>query len=147
MRVPRTIAAITALLLISLPAWATSQLRQIGMVNVPGSPGFGELAFAKGMLVMTHPAASAVDVFDPSRRRVVAQITGLQSPRGIAVDEQNGRIYVADAGSNSIAVISTDTWKSLTASRCKGLRINCCSTMVAKCIGATPREARFRCSI
>ena len=111
MRVPRTIVAIAALLLISLPAWATSQLRQIGMVNVPGSPGFGELAFAKGMLVMTHPAASAVDVFDPSRRRVVAQITGLQSPRGIAVDEQNGRVYVADAGSNSIAVISTDTWK------------------------------------
>ncbi len=78
---------------------------------MPGSPGFGELAFAKGMLVMTHTAASAVDIFDPSRRRIVAQIAGLQSPRGIAVDEQNGKVYVADAGSNSIAVISTDSWK------------------------------------
>ncbi len=111
MRVPRTIVAIAALLLISLSAWAASQLRQIGMVNLPGSPGFGELAFAKGMLVMTHPAASAVDVFDPAKRRIVAQITGLQSPRGIAVDEPNGKVYVADVGSNSIAVISTDTWK------------------------------------
>ncbi len=111
MRVPRTIATITAFLLVSLSAWSASQLRQIGMANLPGSPGFGELAFAKGMLVMTHTAASAVDIFDPSRRRIVAQITGLQSPRGIAVDEQNGKIYVADAGSNSIAVISTDTWK------------------------------------
>ncbi len=111
MRVPRTIAAITAFLLVSLSAWAASQLRQIGMVNLPGSPGFGELAFAKGMLVMTHTAASAVDVFDPTKRRIIAQIAGLQSPRGIAVDEQNSKVYVADAGSNSIAVISTDTWK------------------------------------
>ncbi len=111
MRVPRTIITIAAISLISLSAWAASQLRQIGMVNLPGSPGFGELAFAKGMLVMTHTAASAVDIFDPTRRRVVAQITGLQSPRGIAVDEQDSKVYVADAGSNSIAVISTDTWK------------------------------------
>ncbi len=111
MRVPRTITTIAALLLLGLSAWGASQLRQIGMVNLPGSPGFGEVAFAKGMLVMTHPAASAVDVFSPTRRRTVAQITSLQSPRGIAVDDQNGKVYVADAGSNSIAVISTDTWK------------------------------------
>jgi YVTN family beta-propeller protein len=111
MRVARNIISIIVLLLISISAWAASQLRQIGMVNLPGSPGFGELAFAKGMLVMTHTAASAVDVLDSSKRRIVAQIAGLQSPRGVAVDEQNGKVYVADAGSNSIAVISTDTWK------------------------------------
>jgi YVTN family beta-propeller protein len=111
MRVPRSLIAITVLLLTLPSTWAASQLRQIGMVNVPGAPGFGELAFAKGMLVMTHPAAATVDVFNPTRRRLVAQITGLQSPRGIAVDEQNGKVYVADAGNNSIAVISTDTWK------------------------------------
>jgi YVTN family beta-propeller protein len=111
MRVPRIIVVIAALLLSIMPAWSASQLRQIGMVNLPGSPGFGELAFAKGMLVMTHPAASAVDVFNPMRRRIVAQISGLRSPRGIAVDEQNGRVYIADAGNDSIAVISTDTWK------------------------------------
>ena len=110
MRVLRFILAIALLMSGSL-AWPASQLRQIGMVNLPGSPGFGELAFAKGMLVMTRPAASAVDVFDPTRRRMIAEIAGLQSPRGIAVDEQNSRVYVADAGSNSIAVISTDTWK------------------------------------
>ena len=88
-----------------------SDLRQIGMVNIPGAPGFGQVAFVNGMLVMTHPGASAVDIFDPVRRRIVAQITGLQSPRGIAVDEQGGRIYVADHGANAIAVIGTDGWK------------------------------------
>jgi YVTN family beta-propeller protein len=111
MRVPRTVLAIAVLLLALPSVWAASELRQIGMVNLPGSPGFGEVAFAKGMLVMTHPAASAVDVFNPARRRIVAQISGLQSPRGIAVDEQNDKVYIADAGNNSIAVISTDTWK------------------------------------
>jgi YVTN family beta-propeller protein len=111
MRVPHSIVAVIALLLSLSSALAASQLRQIGMVSLPGSPGFGEVAFAGGMLVMTHPAASTVDVFNPARRRMVAQISGLQSPRGIAVDEQNRKVYVADAGNNSIAVISTDTWK------------------------------------
>jgi YVTN family beta-propeller protein len=78
---------------------------------VPGSPGFGELAFANGMLLITRPRGSSVDVFDPVRRHVVTQITGVQSPRDIAVDEQGGKIYVADHGSNSIAIVALDTWK------------------------------------
>jgi YVTN family beta-propeller protein len=87
------------------------QLRQLGMASVAGPPGFSDVAFAKGMFLLSHPAASCVDVFDPAKRRVVAQITGLMSPRGIAVDEQNGKIYVADSAKDAIAVIDTDTWK------------------------------------
>jgi YVTN family beta-propeller protein len=109
MRVPRFIFA--TLLLCASTLLPAADLRQIGMVNVPGAPGFGELAFCNNMLLMTHPGASAIDVFDPAKRRVVAQITGLQSPRGIAVDEQGGRVYVADHGSKSITVISADGWK------------------------------------
>jgi YVTN family beta-propeller protein len=113
MRVPRILTTIvTALaLLASLSAQSSRQLNQLGMIDVPGRPGFDQLAFAKGMLLMTHTSASTVDVFDPVRRRVVAQVTGVQSPRGIAVDEPSGKVYVADAGSNSIAVIATDNWK------------------------------------
>ena len=88
-----------------------SDLRQIGLVNLPGSPGFGQLAFADGMLLLPHTGASAVDVFDPVRRRTVAQITGLQSPRAVVADDQAGKVYVADHGSNSIAVITIDGWK------------------------------------
>ncbi len=80
------------------------------MIDVPGAPGFDSLAFAKGMLLMTHTSGS-LDVFDPTRRRLVAQITGLQTPRGIAVDEANGKVYVANSGGNSIAVITTADWK------------------------------------
>ena len=90
---------------------SASDLRQIGMVNLPGSPGFGDSALANGMVLLTHPGASAVDVFDPAKRRVIAQITGLQSPRSIAVDDQGGKVYVADHNSNSIAVVSTNGWK------------------------------------
>src|SRR5260370_156080 len=109
MRVPRILVP---LLLACASCLANaSDLRQIGMVNLSGAPGFGEVAFANGMLLLTHPAASSVEVFDPVRRRVVARITGLQSPRAIAVDGKGGRIYVADHGSNSIAVVATDGWK------------------------------------
>lgn len=108
MRVP---CLILSMLLFCGPLFAASDLRQIGMVNVPGAPGFVDLAFCNGLLLMTHPGASAVDVYDVGHRRVIAQVTGLPSPRGIAVDEQGGRVYVADHDSKSIAVISTDGWK------------------------------------
>jgi DNA-binding beta-propeller fold protein YncE len=86
-------------------------LRQIGMVDIPGSPGFDALAIANGKVLLAHTAASSLDVVDPSKRRVVAQIINLRSPRGIAVDQKNGKIYVAQAASNSIAVINFEGWQ------------------------------------
>jgi YVTN family beta-propeller protein len=104
---------ILAFLLLGSSLWAASDLRQIGMVNIPGSPGFTEMAFANGMVVITHTGASTVDIFDPVHRRVVAQITGLQSPRGLAVDEQAGKVYIADHSSNAITIVSFDGWKAV----------------------------------
>lgn len=112
-RFSRWISALTFALVCAAAAFAQSapQLRQIGMVDVPGSPGFDQVAFAKGLLLMTHTSASALDVVDPAKRRVVAQVVNLQSPRGIAVDERNGKVYIAQEGNNSIAVISFDGWQ------------------------------------
>jgi hypothetical protein len=123
---------LAALLLIAVPGLCSSELRQIGMVSIPGAPGFGELAFANGMLVMPHAGSSTVDVFDPVRRRVVAQISGLQSPRGVAVDEANGRVFVADHGNNSIAI----------RFRFRDRPTRCCS-MAASCTGLTPTTVPF----
>jgi YVTN family beta-propeller protein len=81
------------------------------MVDIPGSPGFDQMAIANGKLLLVHTAASSLDIVDPARRRVVAQVVNLQSPRGIAVDQQNRKIYVAQADNNSIAVISFDGWQ------------------------------------
>lgn len=112
MRIFRRLSLTLVLLLTAAFAVADQpQLRQLGMVEIPGQPGIDQMAFARGMLIITHPGASAVDIFDPTRRRVVAQIKGLQSPEAIAVDEQGGTVYVADAGANSIAIISIDGWR------------------------------------
>lgn len=81
------------------------------MVDIPGSPGFDTLAVVNGKLLLAHTAASSLDVVDPAKRRVVAQIINLQSPRGIAVDQTNRKIYVAQAGNNSIAVINFEGWQ------------------------------------
>jgi YVTN family beta-propeller protein len=88
----------------------TSSLRQLAMVYIPGNPGFQAVAFVDGHLIISHSGDSTVDIFNVKMRRVDARIK-IERPRGIAVDEKGGRVYVADAGANNIAVISTRTWK------------------------------------
>src|SRR5437588_1933800 len=88
-----------------------AKLRQIALLEIPGRPGFETLAFAKGYLVMAHDGASTVDIFDPAKRRFIAQISGIVSARGVAVDDANGRVYIADAGTNSIDVVNSSNWR------------------------------------
>jgi DNA-binding beta-propeller fold protein YncE len=97
------------LLLFAVPSFGV-KLREIALLDVPGRPGFETLAFAKGYLVMAHNGASTVDIFDPAKRRFVAQISGIVSARGVAVDDAAGRAYIADAGTNSIDVVNTTNW-------------------------------------
>ena len=89
----------------------TGQLRPVAILDIPGRPGFDEVAFAGGKLVMTHAGANAVDIFDPGRRRLYARVQNMSQPRGIAVDEQGARIFIANAGNNTITVISTEDWQ------------------------------------
>jgi hypothetical protein len=107
MRSPLLLALIAALI---LPFQASgAALRQVAIVDLPGRPGFDDLAIARGNLVMTHSGAGSVDVFDQAKRRVVAHIEGIEGPRGIAVDETAGRVYVGSPG--RISVIDANTWK------------------------------------
>ena len=99
------------LLLVLLTYASTAQLRQIAMVDIPGQPGFDCMVFAGNYLVIAHRGANAVDIFDPRLRRLKAQITGMSDPRGIAVDATTGRVYIANAGNNSLAVLSSTDWK------------------------------------
>jgi YVTN family beta-propeller protein len=89
----------------------TEQLRQVAIVDLPGRPGFDEVAFANGMLVITHEGANTLDVFDPAKRRVVAQVADMAGPHGLAVNPRARKLYVANADTKSIAVISTRDWK------------------------------------
>lgn len=109
MRFPRTILFLLAPALLTVASAA--QLRQVAIVDIPGQPGFDTMVWAAGKLVIAHPATNTLDVFDPLKRRVVAQVKDLASPRGLAVDEKNGRVYVANADGNALAVISTKGWR------------------------------------
>lgn len=85
-------------------------MRRVAMVEIPGRPGFDGVALAGGDLLMMHPAANTVDVFNVTKRRVTAQIKDMNGASGIAVDQKAGKVYVANTAGNDIAVISTKDW-------------------------------------
>lgn len=92
-------------------ATTPAKLRQVGMVDLPGQPGFNEVAMANGQVVISRPATNTIEIFSPVKRRVIARISQVDGPRGIAVDDDGARVYVALSGSNSIAVINSHNWQ------------------------------------
>lgn len=86
-------------------------LRQVAIVDLPGDPGFNGVAMAAGNLVISRPTTNTIEIFSPVKRRVVARISQVQGPRGIAVDDEGARVYVALSGSNSVAVINSHNWQ------------------------------------
>jgi DNA-binding beta-propeller fold protein YncE len=85
-------------------------MRRVAMIDIPGRPGFDGVAMSNGNLVMTHPAASTVDVFNLTKRRVVAQVKDMKGANGIVVDDKAGKAYIANSDANEIAVVSTKDW-------------------------------------
>src|SRR5215471_7004711 len=92
-------------------AGSVTKLRQVGIVDLPGDPGFNQVAMANGQVVITRPATNTIEIFSPVKRRVIARISQIENPRGIAVDDHALRVYVALAGSNRVAVIDSKTWQ------------------------------------
>lgn len=86
-------------------------LKQIAVLDLPGKPGFDEIALVHGMILVSHPGAGAVDLFDPQKRRIVGHIREMWSPRGVAVDEAAHLVYIANAGARNIVVVSTNDWQ------------------------------------
>lgn len=90
---------------------APARLKQVAMVDLPGDPGFNQVAIANGQVVITRPETNTIEIFNPVKRRVVARISQVQNPRGIAVDDAANRVYIALAGSNRIAVVNSTNWQ------------------------------------
>jgi DNA-binding beta-propeller fold protein YncE len=111
MRIFRTIVA-AALCLAPLAAFGQGnvKMRQVAIIELPGRPGYEAATFANGMLLMSHSAANTVDIFDPVKRRLVAQVQGVGEPRGMVVDPQTGLVYIAGRGSNNITVLNSKDW-------------------------------------
>lgn len=91
-------------------AFAT-KLRQVAMVDLPGDPGFNQIAMANGQVVISRPATNTIEIFSPVKRRVIARISQIDNPRGIAVDDDGLRVFIALAGSNRIAVVNSKNWQ------------------------------------
>lgn len=99
---------------IPAPAMPSAQgvlLRRIAMIDIPGRPGFKDVALVDGSLMIAHPAAATVDVFSLAKRRLVAQINGMKGASGIAVDPKAAKAYVANSEANEIAIVSTKSWQ------------------------------------
>jgi DNA-binding beta-propeller fold protein YncE len=90
---------------------SAAKLKQVAMVDLPGNPGFNEVAFANGQVVITHPETNTIEIFNPVKRRIVARISQVDNPRGIAVDDATQHVYIALAGSSRIAVINSKNWQ------------------------------------
>lgn len=88
-----------------------AKLRQVAMIDLPGNPGFNQVAIANGQVVISRPGTNTVEIFSPVKRRVIARISQIDDPRGIAVDDQGFHVYVALAGSNRIAFINSRNWQ------------------------------------
>jgi DNA-binding beta-propeller fold protein YncE len=113
MRLIRTTVVVVLCLLAGASAQTVPgnvKMRQIAIIELPGRPGYDATAFANGMLLMAHSAANTVDIFDPVKRRLVAQVQGIGEPRGIVVDPQSGLAYIAARSTNSITVLNTKDW-------------------------------------
>ncbi|HEY1937255.1 MAG TPA: YncE family protein [Candidatus Angelobacter sp.] len=87
-----------------------AKLRQVALIDLPGSPGFNQVTMANGQVVITRPGTNTIEIFSPVKRRVVARISQISDPRGITVDNDSGMMYVALAGNSSIAVVDTRNW-------------------------------------
>ncbi len=105
--------SLIVLLFLSCSALALTdaKLKQVAMIDLPGDPGFSQVVIANGQVVITRPQANTVEIFNPVKRRVVARISQIDNPRGIAVDDAGGRVYIAMAGANRIAVVKTSDWQ------------------------------------
>lgn len=82
---------------------------------------FGVLVFglspqsarAQGELFITNDGGNSVTVFprtatgDPASRIIAGALTGINRPKGIAVDTVNGEIFVANFQANSVTVYGT----------------------------------------
>jgi len=106
MRISRLISV---LLLFCCAAFG-EKLRQVAMIDLAGQPGFDAVRIANGALLMAHSAANSVDIFDLSKRRVVARVEHVRGAAGIAVDEKAHRVFLSSPDRQNIVVISSESW-------------------------------------
>src|SRR5262249_56547629 len=75
-----------------------AKLRQIALLDLPGNPGFNEVAMANGQVVISRPGTNTIEIFSPVKRRVIARLSQISDPRRMAVDNEAGMPHLPPAG-------------------------------------------------
>src|SRR5215472_141994 len=97
----RNIKAILFITILSCSVYGLqAKLRQIALIDLPGSPGFNEVTMANGQVVISRPGTNTIEIFSPVKRRVIARISQISDPRGMAVDDDGLRVFIALKGSS-----------------------------------------------
>jgi hypothetical protein len=86
-------------------------VRRIALIDLPGQPGFQGAILMGGNLLMAHSATNSLDVFDISRRRIIAQVKDMSGAAAVVQNVEGSLAYVANSGASEIAVVSTRDWK------------------------------------
>jgi DNA-binding beta-propeller fold protein YncE len=107
----RTIVPLLLLVLSCVLCGFGAKLRQVAMIDLPGDPGFNQVAIANGQVVISRPATNTVEIFSPAKRRMIARISQINDPRGIAVDDKGLRVFIAMGGSSRIASVNSRNWQ------------------------------------
>jgi YVTN family beta-propeller protein len=64
---------------------------------------------SKLRVVQTNSAGDNIHIIDPATNKVVAEITGVEAPHGIAVAPDNSRIDISEQSTNTVTVIDGKT--------------------------------------
>ena len=82
----RNIKTVFLLTILSFSVYASgAKLRQVALIDLPGSPGFNQVTMANGQVVISRPGTNTIEIFSPVKRRVVARISQISDPRGMAM--------------------------------------------------------------
>src|SRR5438132_14429174 len=63
------LAQVVLISMASFAATPQGALRQVALLDIPGTPGFDDMVMVNGNLVIAHHGANTVDIFDPIKRR------------------------------------------------------------------------------
>lgn len=66
---------------------------------------------SEGLLYLNHMGSNSLIIYDPKAQSILSEISGIGSPRGVAVSAKHHQAYVTSPSSDSVIVVDTFTRK------------------------------------
>src|SRR5882762_8215965 len=91
-------------------------LKKVADIPMPGPAvrfDYQSLDPSHGRLYIAHMNADQLVVFDTKKREVVANLDGFRRVHGVWAVPDLGRVYASVTGEHKVAVLDTQTWKTI----------------------------------